>query len=148
MKSPNSVTMWMKMRLSGRRSSRCLIVPVLVMTALVGFWNWTDYWYDWSKTSRTSCHLEAQPAAAVELKNGNSSRNSDADSIHHQQQEAYIRALGEPSSSQGFSCRQRRASRADVDTLDIFPNLNFQVGKREKKKKKQCEKSAATCFSS
>lgn len=113
-----SETCW-KMRLSlGRRSVRFLFIPILVITIVISLLNATDSWPDWNHAKVTS-PLDCSTAPKTKKERS----LSDEPVLH---QTAYDRSLNEPS-SESEGCRRRKASQADVDTLDIFPNLNFQV---------------------
>lgn len=127
--SSNSKDMTM-MRLSRRRPFGLrflLAVPVLSVIFFVSYVGWTDL-IEW----RSSCsNLMVVPNSEL-INNSSSSISSGGGSVEKessialQSLLAYSRALSEPSSS-GRQCISPSASQVDIDTFDIYPQLDFQV---------------------
>ena len=122
--SSNSKDMTM-VRLSRRRPFGLrflLAVPVLSVIFFVSYVGWTDL-IEW----RSSCS-NLMVVHNSELINSSSSSGSveKVSSIALQSLLAYSRALSEPSSA-GRRCISPTASQVDIDTFDIYPQLDFQV---------------------
>ena len=110
-----------KMRLLTRRPSpRLLAAPILLLAffSLVGLTDWVDW-----NTSK-NCPVKSSRQET------NSTRDIGRRSADWRSasQQAYARSLNEPTFSQDGKCSNLAASQADVDTLEIYPTLNFQVG--------------------
>lgn len=113
-----------KMRLLSRRPSPRLLAIPLLLIAFFSLFGLSD-WIDWSpnkncsiKTTRNLTADRHVVQRAVDWRTA-----SDA---------AYARLINEPPLTQSGTCRSLSASRADIDTMDVYPTLNFQVGVKEK----------------
>lgn len=112
-----------KMRLFWRArpaSLRFLIVPLVVL-AVLSFITLSD-WVEWStSTGSRNC----VSISVVNSTNDLVSRKTF--DWRAASQKAFKRSLNEPSFS-GI-CHNVGLSKADFDTMDIYPTLNFQVGR-------------------
>lgn len=109
-----------KMRLLSRRPSpRLLAVPLLLVAffSLVGLTDWIDW----------NANKNCPPIKTIENSTNHALIRRATDwwtaSDH-----AYAKLLKDPAYSQAGTCRSSAASRADIDTVDVYPTLNFQVG--------------------
>ena len=95
-----------------------LAAPVLVIVCFVSYVGWTDL-IEW----RSSCS-----SLVVPFINESSVNNQleSSQSLALQSLLAYSRALSEPSSG-GRRCISPAASQADIDTFDVYPQLDFEV---------------------
>lgn len=106
-----------KMRLFWRRPSLRLLVIPLLLLAFLSFITLLTDWVDW--TPNRTC---------VSMSVANSSLGlTDRKTFDWwvASEKAYKRSLNEPSFA--GTCHQVDASKADFDTMDIYPTLNFQV---------------------
>lgn len=108
-----------KMRLFSRRPSPRLLAAPILLLALFSLVGLTD-WIDWN----TSKNCPVKPSRQDNWTREIGRRSADLRAASDQ---AYARSLNEPSFSQG-KCRNLAPSQADIDTLDVYPTLNFQVG--------------------
>jgi hypothetical protein len=129
-----------KMRrfLSRRPSLRLLAAPILLLAAFTVVGLMTD-WNDWS--TNKNCSLDKPSPSSSNLirqRNDGSIRQRDesrpngasADWRANSDQ-AYAKFMNESSYSSlqtGAVCRSVVASQADIDTMEVYPTLNFQVG--------------------
>jgi len=122
-----------KMRrfLSRRPSLRLLAAPILLLAAFTVVGLMTD-WIDWSTnkncpvdkpSSPSSSNLIRQRSGSIQSTSFRASADWRPDSDR-----AYARSMNESSfSSSQAVCRSVTASRADIDTMEVYPTLNFQV---------------------
>ncbi len=126
-----------KMRrfLSRRPSLRLLAAPILLLAAFTVVGLMTD-WADWSTNkncsvdkssssspSSSSSNLIRQRSGSIQTASNRASADWRPDS-----DQAYARSMNESSfSSSQTVCRSVTVSRADIDTMEVYPTLNFQV---------------------
>lgn len=125
----------MRRFLSRRPSLRLLAAPILLLAAFTVVGLMTD-WIDWN-TSK-NCSVDKLSLSSAKLNSQRNIRQRDEVNPNHaitrwreDSDQAYVRSMNESSfsSSQaaGTVCRSVTASRADIDTMDVYPTLNFQV---------------------
>lgn len=109
-----------KMRLLSRRPSPRLLVIPLLLIAVFSLFGLSD-WIDWSANKNCSIKI-----------NGNLTSNrhvvQPAVDWRAASDQAYAQLVKKSPLAQSGTCRSLDASRADIDTMDIYPTLNFQVG--------------------
>lgn len=112
-----------KMRAPFRRPGvRSLVAPLCVGLAFLAAASWFNS-IDWNGAgcARTRPPLHETPAALDAAKAG----SGHAIDLRKLSDDAFVRAHGE--APYASACRRPVASRADIDTLDVFPRLDFQV---------------------
>lgn len=132
-----------KMRrfLSRRPSLRLLAAPILLLAAFTVVGLMTD-WIDWS--TNKNCSLDKSSSSSSNLirqRSGSSSLRQQTDESlanrvssdwRQDSDQAYAKSMNESSfsssSQAGAVCRSVAASQADIDTMQVYPTLNFQVG--------------------
>ena len=109
------------MRLPRRLSLRLLFIPVVMTaTVLVVFYiNFADYLPDLKK---------CQPVVVSTKQDRQAVDESGTSNWHRSSLLAYRRSFSEPTAKFPSSgCPSIRPSAAVIDTVDIYPQLNFQV---------------------
>ncbi|XP_057379227.1 alpha-mannosidase 2-like [Daphnia carinata] len=124
-----------KMRrfLSRRPSLRLLAAPILLLAAFTVVGLMTD-WIDWNTSKNCGVDKSSLSSAKFNSQRGSVRQRDEAASsgaMAHWRQDsdqAYARSMNESSfsSSRPDVCRSVTASRADIDTMDVYPTLNFQ----------------------
>lgn len=124
----------MRRFLSRRPSLRLLAAPILLLAAFTVVGLMTD-WIDWN-TSK-NCAVDKSSLSSAKFNSQREIRQRDeagpnGATAHWREDSdrAYARSINESSfsSSRVDVCRSVTASRADIDTMDVYPTLNFQVG--------------------
>lgn len=124
----------MRRFLSRRPSLRLLAAPILLLAAFTVVGLMTD-WIDWN-TSK-NCAVDKSSLSSAKFNSQRENRQRDeagpnGATAHWREDSdrAYARSINESSfsSSRADVCRSVTASRADIDTMDVYPTLNFQVG--------------------
>lgn len=127
-----------KMRrfLSRRPSLRLLAAPILLLAAFTVVGLMTDWAADWSANKNCSVDKSSSPSSSnlIRQRSGGSSsiqtasNNRASADWRPDSDQAYARAMNESSfSSSQAVCRSVTVSRADIDTMQVYPTLNFQV---------------------
>lgn len=118
-----------KMRAPFRRPSlRSLVVPLCVVLVFFA----TASWYssiDWNgPRNGTGCvtSVARQPPGERQPSDARSPSSNVID-LRKVSDDAYVRSYNEAASFGQGACRKATPSHADIDTLDVFPQLNFQV---------------------
>lgn len=116
-----------KMRAPFRRPSlRSVVVAVCALLVLFATASWFNS-IEWNGGApRTGCAMMTRQAVDDERPSlDDKSAAAKVMDLRKISNDAYVRSNNEP--PHGGACRKPAASQADIDTLDVFPQLNFHV---------------------